>query len=125
MTSVLFSDLFLFHRLRKGYVSDAAGEEVAARYMACDITAENDGSAKRSLEFVENGWFEDGRLLPIHRECELAILDGKAIGGLEFDASVFAGILSEILRGSLERFIPFKNLRRSVFKIDGEAHSGI
>jgi hypothetical protein len=36
--------------------------------MADGIAAENDGGAERALEFVENGWFEDGRLLPIHRK---------------------------------------------------------
>ena len=84
--------------------------------MACGIATENDGGAEWALEFVENGWFEDGRLLPVHRESELAVLDGKAVSRLQFGAGVFAGILCEIFRGSLDRFILFKNLRRSVFE---------
>lgn len=51
--------------LGKGYVSDAAGEKIATSDMACGIPAENDSSAKRALEFAENGWFEDGGLLPV------------------------------------------------------------
>jgi hypothetical protein len=115
----------LFCGLYEGDVSDAASEEVAANDVACGIAAENDGSAERALEFVENGWFEDGGFLPIGGQRELAVLYHKTVGGLEFGAGVFACILCEIFRGSLEGFIPFKDLRRSVFKTQGETHTGI
>lgn len=56
---------FLFHRPCKGYASDSAGEEIAASDVARDVAMENDGSAERALEFVENSCFEDGGLLPV------------------------------------------------------------
>src|SRR5579863_8440595 len=54
----------LLHSFCKRYVSDSAGEEIAAGDVARCVPAENDGSAERALEFIENRWFEDGRLLP-------------------------------------------------------------
>src|SRR5580704_899969 len=111
--------------LSKSYVSDAACEEVAAGDVACGVATENNRGAERTLEFVEHSWFEDRGLQPVGCESELAVLDGKAVSGLEFGAGVFADVLREIFRGSLKRLIPFKKLRRSVFEIHREAHTRV
>ncbi len=110
----------LFHGFCKRNVTDSAGEEIAAGDVARGIATENDGRAERSLEFIANAWIEHGGLLPVRGQRELAVLDGEAVGGLQFAAFVLAGVFGEGCRGRLDGLNFFKRLRRGACRSKSE-----
>lgn len=104
----------LLHGSCKRNVSDAAGEEIAARDLARGVATESDGNAVGTLELITHAWIEDGRLLPIGGQSEFAVFDSEAVGRVQFTALIHGSILGEIFGRRLYRLEFLEELGRGI-----------